>query len=779
MSESMEQYINQRNREEELFASLQKDSIDMLQQLSGGVWTDFNAHDPGITILDVLNYALTELDYKQRFPLVDYLTVKGKPFRPEDVWLFRPDQVFPVNPVTVEDYRKLFLMHVPELENVWIDINTVTGGYSIHLEVFEFMKEVIAEEVRRKVEKLFMAHRNLGETLESIDFVKLENVWLEGEIELLPGTGVTAALVEVYHKAYAYLARHVRYDNPETMQQKGIAPDEWLDGPNDTDIRIITVGKDEVRTETGLYHLLRQIHGIKSVHSFYIRRQDGQLINRFESPYRLLIPRNLTDLKRCLRVTVDGIPVAVRFEHFLSEFDVSCMNSGNYLRVRPARRFTVDTPVGTWHPVFSHDSVLNDFPDNYGINQNGLPGFADKGRRAKSMQLKAYLSLFDFVFTRGLKELDELKRVMQPGDCLEYPVFSARDFETLYPEGILQETDGTECFASRDILALKGCFSDMLDGIYGEDSCPVWLDEYNYYDDTEAVRLAQRVRFLEKVPLWGRDRFRACDLSAGQDGINIPGVKAYVSALFDWSPDEGRAVGNVFAAYNLNYIRRDEYEQQLSRMLKSDLIQEQMLSQYNMEPVPVLSGPYTVEDYEDMRMVLPYFYNNLLHDELFRGGIYLENLKIVHMNPSESLLVFRNRERKVWMTLGRSPDRNKLGRMANVLRSFLLKLNRECEAMYVVENQYFDPPEYFSLTIVLPGWSARMADLRFREICRKLILSRLPVHLKADFHWLDIDAIQKFEIAWRQWRQCMQQENHTEAVVAMKEIQMMFKGVFI
>ncbi|MFR5760047.1 MAG: hypothetical protein ACLUE2_22270 [Bacteroides cellulosilyticus] len=36
-------------------------------RLSGKVWTDFNAHDPGVTLADIANYALTEMDYKLRF----------------------------------------------------------------------------------------------------------------------------------------------------------------------------------------------------------------------------------------------------------------------------------------------------------------------------------------------------------------------------------------------------------------------------------------------------------------------------------------------------------------------------------------------------------------------------------------------------------------------------------------------------------------------------------------------------------------------------------------
>ena len=110
--------------------------------------------------------------------------------------------------------------------------------------------------------------------------------------------------------------------------------------------------------------------------------------------------------------------------------------------------------------------------------------------------------------------------------------------------------------------------------------------------------------------------------------MNVPGIKAYVSVLLDWQYDEGRAVGNIFPAYNLNYLHQNEYEHQLSRMLNADLIPEQMLSQYNVDPVPLLAGPFTARDYRRMRMTLPYFYNNLLNDDLFRGGFILKIIRL-------------------------------------------------------------------------------------------------------------------------------------------------------
>ena len=50
------------------FLKLKKEGIDIAQELSGDIWTDYNEHDPGITILENQVYALTELSYKTSFP---------------------------------------------------------------------------------------------------------------------------------------------------------------------------------------------------------------------------------------------------------------------------------------------------------------------------------------------------------------------------------------------------------------------------------------------------------------------------------------------------------------------------------------------------------------------------------------------------------------------------------------------------------------------------------------------------------------------------------------
>lgn len=767
-----EVYIDQRDSEKDLYVHLQHKAIETIQHLCGKIWTDYNAHDPGVTLIDILNYALTELGFKLGFPLEDYLTEKEKGFHPEDFGFFLPDKVFPTTPVTIDDYRKLFLMHVPELENVWIDIDKATGSYDIHLEIFHFMGDVIREGIEKKVRQLFQANRNLCESVRKVDFVTLEKVQLSAEINIESGIDATRILVEIFQKTYAYLAKHVHYQTPDERVGNQISPDEWLDGPNESEIRISTVPNEQVGTESELYHQLRKINGIKSIYSCYIKDKNEQIINRFESPYALFIPSSWNELNTRIQIKIEGMPAMIHFDRFVSEFNTTNWAAGNYLRIQTGERFSTDYPSGNYHPIYSHDTVLNDFPTHYGINEKGLSGFVPDERKAQAKQLKAYLYLFDFIFSRGLMELQEMPRWMKLDNQSQIKILSPEQLDRLKEEELFMPTDKTlESFCSKQIVKQKSRLLDMLDALYGEDSNPTWLNEYNYYDDTEETRIEQRIRFLKKVPLWGKNRFKACDLSGEQNEINIPGIKAYVCTLLNWSCDEGKAVGNIFPAYNLNFISEKEYENQLSRMLKSDLIQEQMLNQYNMESIPEASELFEEKDYEEMRFTLPYFHNNLLNEELFRGGINLENFKIVHVGGSEFLLAFKNQKKKVWMSLGRSANKEKLYRMAHILRHFLLKLNRESETMYVVEHLYFKHPEPFVLTIILSNWSARMATPRFQEICRMFIQSRLPAHIQVHFCWLNIDDLQRFEVTWRKWRRCMQTGNQGDATETMEVIE--------
>src|SRR5215475_13185813 len=75
------------------------------QELGGDLWTDYNEHDPGVTILEQLCFALTDLSYRTDFDVPDILaTPPGVP-QPQQA-LYTGDQALTCNPLTAIDYRK-------------------------------------------------------------------------------------------------------------------------------------------------------------------------------------------------------------------------------------------------------------------------------------------------------------------------------------------------------------------------------------------------------------------------------------------------------------------------------------------------------------------------------------------------------------------------------------------------------------------------------------------------------------------------------------------------
>ena len=54
---------------------LRQEGIGFISQMGSRYWTDYNTHDPGITILEGLCYAITDLAYCTGWDIKDILTL--------------------------------------------------------------------------------------------------------------------------------------------------------------------------------------------------------------------------------------------------------------------------------------------------------------------------------------------------------------------------------------------------------------------------------------------------------------------------------------------------------------------------------------------------------------------------------------------------------------------------------------------------------------------------------------------------------------------------------
>jgi hypothetical protein len=99
------------------FQFLLKEGLQYIEKLGNKFWTDYNAHDPGVTILDVLCYAITELGYRADFDIKDILTNKEGLIKNNT--FFTAANIFSNAALTEIDYRKL-LIDIEGVANAWL-----------------------------------------------------------------------------------------------------------------------------------------------------------------------------------------------------------------------------------------------------------------------------------------------------------------------------------------------------------------------------------------------------------------------------------------------------------------------------------------------------------------------------------------------------------------------------------------------------------------------------------------------------------------------------------
>ncbi|WP_312078180.1 hypothetical protein [Chryseobacterium sp.] len=99
------------------FQFLLQTGREYIEKLGSKFWTDYNPHDPGITILEVLSYAVTELGYRADFNIQNLLTNKDGLI--DNKTFFTASEIYTNAPVTLNDYRKL-LIDTENISNAWL-----------------------------------------------------------------------------------------------------------------------------------------------------------------------------------------------------------------------------------------------------------------------------------------------------------------------------------------------------------------------------------------------------------------------------------------------------------------------------------------------------------------------------------------------------------------------------------------------------------------------------------------------------------------------------------
>lgn len=114
------------------FAFLREEGVKTLQAIAAATWSDHNIHDPGITLLEALCYAITEIGLQAGMEVKDLIAsdVSGSK-QP----LFTAAEILPSAALTLNDFRKILIDH-PDVRNAWLFplSSEPQGFYSVLLE---------------------------------------------------------------------------------------------------------------------------------------------------------------------------------------------------------------------------------------------------------------------------------------------------------------------------------------------------------------------------------------------------------------------------------------------------------------------------------------------------------------------------------------------------------------------------------------------------------------------------------------------------------------------
>ena len=244
------------------FRQLRTSSIEYLAQLTGDIWTDYNAHDPGITILEMLCYAVMDLGYRASLPIDQVLAPVGAGGAAsvgpsvgggaagvaagvgmKDSNFFTPAQILACNPLTILDYRRL-LIDIEGVTNAWIEVakdqmdlcagagggaagaagvgaGTVSvaavapracdtflnGLYHVYLQLDENVTTTgEKDKVVASVKKALMAHRNFCEDFANINILCTMEIGVCADIELVVGADIAMVFPAIVAALQAFFS---------------------------------------------------------------------------------------------------------------------------------------------------------------------------------------------------------------------------------------------------------------------------------------------------------------------------------------------------------------------------------------------------------------------------------------------------------------------------------------------------------------------------------------------------------------------------------------------
>lgn len=456
------------------FAALKAMGIEQLKSMAGETWSNFNDSDPGVTILDQLCYALTELGYCADFPIEDVLTGQDGQIC-YDGQFFEPQQILTCSPITPDDYRKLVHDCIDAVEAIYINVEfaVLAGDDSVPVATGRYLTSLRLagdtdneQDVVDHVHKLLNGHRNLGEMFVRPTLLAERKLDLVGSITLDSTADVTYVQSQILSVLKTYAVPPVIYSGYQQLRERGVEADEIFNGP--TLRKGWISGPQALGNKRGsvnlfdLHVLLSGIQGVGQLQGLRLT-EDELLANEASLPDVIDISDDQVPVINCsslvfLRNTLEQAWKSRdnRAAEYLSQMQLRHRSASVECDARPYPSL----PQGLYRNIEACYSVQNTFPDVYGIGSNALQSSLADPRVASSRQLKGYLLVYDQLLANQFSQLAHVgdlfsfkpslpvRRVGRGADCLADAAYDVTYYcQPLYEvPGVMPLLRGNEAF---------------------------------------------------------------------------------------------------------------------------------------------------------------------------------------------------------------------------------------------------------------------------------------------------------------------------------------------
>ena len=772
-----------------------------IQRLANRIWTDYNIHDPGITILELLCYALTDLGYRASFPIKDLLASEKANAENMKKQFFTARQILPNRPLTLLDYRKL-LIDLKGVKNAWLKPATLTyyadtingkllsqnpglpgikeidvaGIYDV---VVEYMDDIAGDkkdEIKNSVIGTLHKNRNLCEDFVGFTEVGIQFFLLCCELELAPDADVSKMKAKIRFGVQQYLSPPVNnYTLSEMLERKKVdgttyTSDEIFNGPV-LDCGFIDddeLTKADLRSEIRLsdvISIIMDIEGVLSVRDIVINPEGTEtpMENKWVVPVTSGKKAVINDKKS--RVVFYKRNMPVEYNDKKADEYYNKLTDAVTAKAENKVEYDFDIPLGEYRHPERYYSFQNHFPSVYGISESGLSGAADEKRNALSYQLKAYLLFFDQVMANYFAQLSHVKDLFSTDANLHRTYFyqvvdSFADYNKIYGTGNVVDTIQNDVEDERDkniLIDRRNRFLDHLIARFAERFNDFAHIMYESFGSSPESMITYKCEFLNNYPAISSERslaynYRLKDENDLWNTENVSGLEKRLARLLGIRNYKRRNL-------NINY---DDYSE--------------------LEKTPNEEYIFRVKRKDTGKIILSSITNyatiELAKEEMKRAIRFAMRLSgYERKTTSDGKRYFFNviddNGKVIAQGDGDFENELQINKEIDTVLEYLMA-NCSGEGMYLIENillrpeQNDDPflpicpapsctdcagedPYSYRIHIILPADNGRFSNMEFRRFAEQVIREETPAHILPKICWISKEDIASFEKLYQDW----------------------------